>query len=1079
MIWSASSILISVMPRRIFSLFYTLALLSACVNELADGYGVQNSIILKAVVESNDTKVGVSVDKQAGKVAYTWTKGDIVAVQTASGDLSDFTLVGEGGSSTADFKGEALPSSDAVAVFPAAVANAMDDENMLTVRLPESYVYTEGQTNALMYARLNGNYMRFNHLASLLSVEIEDVPAGATLVLTAPEKKINGDYPVDCLVNVPVLEIQSTDVSDFSRVSVGFPQAVSLAQVYLPLPVGEYESLVVEVLDKDGNIIEGSQRTTLSKKNFTRACMKSLPRIKMMLPTLELPQRAYNMETVTLSCGNVPDGQKVTIDWGDGTAGSELRGSGVVTHQFVNDTGSDKTMTVTLRTDGQTVTRDIYVYSLTALSEVARRFKDPSCTDVWVMAHRANTSNKSIPENSISAVKASIAAGVQIVETDTRLTADGQIVICHDESISRTTNGSGNISDLTLSKIRSYKLKDRNSRVTSEVMPTLREFLEAARGKIYVNLDYSPRTASTAQVMAVVEELGMYEQVLFYCNSATKVAEVGAINPYAHAYAWFTTHAALKQLPGEHFMQCSYVPDSPTDVSASLANGMICTVNMLNDVPATYVDTEKLQQLFTYYPSTRVIQTDASDKLLEVLHGGVIQSQPRDYFVTPSGSGDKSGDSWENAMDMVQWRAFVGTSAASKTYGDCAEVDKATFHFMEGTYCVADDEYGALRMEYTDYGKECLITILGGYDSSSRGTDLSKRNPQANITELTGDVNGNGVADSGDAGIFYLDGFARLHVDGVTFAHSYGRSRWDQKAFMLNSATSGALVRADFTKCRFHDLYGFKDSENKYHGGAAVWVGKNAQATLNGCELYDCHSYSRGGALRIAESTGIIFLNECAVHDNAITERFGSAVHVTSGSFLANNCTVAHNDGHFGVLNGSGNWLLVNSTIVADYVSSTSGSNMTWRSESGSDRTAAMVNTVMLFDGYTSVLVNGTTYMLASLGYNMTGTNGEYFSPHSLDMTGCTTTSLGLSWNAAGYYQWNGPASGFTCPTLTAIEQAVKTGCNRSAGPYSNIGLEFYNWLQCLQSGRNPLAFDQAGNPRNASAMWPGAYEKH
>ena len=109
----------------------------------------------------------------------------------------------------------------------------------------------------------------------------------------------------------------------------------------------------------------------------------------------------------------------------------------------------------------------------------------------------------------------------------------------------------------------------------------------------------------------------------------------------------------------------------------------------------------------------------------------------------------------------------------------------------------------------------------------------------------------------------------------------------------------------------------------------------------------------------------------------------------------------------------------------------------------------------------------------------MTGTNGEYFSPHSYDVTGCTTASLGISWNTDGYYQWGGPASGFTKSTLAAVEQAVRNGCNRTAGPFSNIGLEFYNWLQSLQTGRNPLAFDQAGNPRNTSAMWPGAYEKH
>jgi hypothetical protein len=209
-----------------------------------------------------------------------------------------------------------------------------------------------------------------------------------------------------------------------------------------------------------------------------------------------------------------------------------------------------------------------------------------------------------------------------------------------------------------------------------------------------------------------------------------------------------------------------------------------------------------------------------------------------------------------------------------------------------------------------------------------------------------------------------------------------------------------------------------------------------------------------------------------------LKDRFGSAVHVTAGSFLANNCTFAHNIGSHAVLNGGGNWLLVNSTVVADYVSSLSDSNMVWRSESGSDRTAAMVNSILLFDGYTSVYINGSSYSMTSLGYNLTGANNQYFTPSDKDLTGRTASGLGLTWCEEGYYQWNGTVSGFTKATMTDVENAVKTGCNRSAGPYSNIGQGFYDWLQEIGGGKNPLAYDQAGNSRNPDSVWPGSYER-
>ena len=1082
--------------KKIFTLLATMVFAIGCVDHQIDEPVGGKTVVLTADVESLDTgedgvgtsevKAGAIADAQSGKVRYVWTKGDQIAVQVSGTDFSSFQLVGDGGTGHGKFTGTAQPVSHALAVYPASAVSAIDGAN-LTLDFPGSYTYSDGQTNAVMSAVVDSdNNILFRHLVGTFKVEVADVPAGANLVLTADGMKINGVYSIDMSGRQPSVQCSSATELSQSSVVVEFPQAQSLATVYIPLPAGEYKSLTVSVLDKDGEVIEGSQRATSSPRTFARGCMRVFPKIVMNLPQLSLAARVYNMEKVAVSYGNIAEGKKVAIDWGDGspvevfTAGnSSNSGPDTILHQFVNESGIDKTCTVTLTADGQTVTRDIYVYSLTALTEVARRFKSGECTDVWVMAHRANTSDKSIPENSIPAVEAAIAAGAKVVETDTRLTADGQIVICHDESISRTTTGTGNISNLTLAQIRSYNLKDRNGKTTTEVMPTLAEFLEAARGKIYVNLDYSPRTASTAQVMSVVEDLGMMEQVLFYCNSAAKVNEVGNINQYAHAYAWNTYYAALKQLPGEHFVQYTYNPDTEPSLGAALSQGMICTVNMLNGVSSSYVEMDKLEQLFKYFPSTRIIQTDVSDKLVDVLDGYPYTSEPRDFFVTPEGRGDMTGNSWDDAMGLQQWRKLVASDDSGSTYGQCGRLDGSVFHFMEGEYCIATPEEGNLYMKYTDYGKMCKVTVLGGYDSSSKGTDLSRRDPAVNITEFNADLNGNGRADTGDCGIFSLDGFVHLKVDGVTFAHSYGVSRWDQKAFMLNTPTSGAQARIDLANCVFHDIYGYKDSETKFHGGSAVWAGKNSLAALDNCRIYDCHAYSRGGALRIAEGTGIIFLNSCAIHDNAITERFGSGVHVTSGSLLANNTTVACNDGHYGVLNGSGNWLLVNSTIVADYVSSTAGSNMVFRSESGSDRTVVLLNTIMLFDGYTSMHVNGSSYSATSLGYNLTGTNNEYFSPSSADKTGCTLSGLGMKWNGEGYYQWSGQVSGFTKATLSAVENSVKTSCSRSAGPYDNIGLEFYNWLLEIGAGKNPLSCDQNGNPRNPSAMWPGAYEKN
>lgn len=331
-------------------------------------------------------------------------------------------------------------------------------------------------------------------------------------------------------------------------------------------------------------------------------------------PYVDAPTRAMLMEKIAVAYRNVPADTEVVVDFGDGTSPVVTNGPIAVTHQYqtASNTQPDQTYHITVTANGQTVEKRILVYPLRALSYAINELNQPGNSDIWVMAHRANTSDKSIPENSLAAVRACIAAGVEIIETDTHITADGHVVICHDQTITRTTNGSGDITKMTLAQIKEFKLKDRNNNLYSaESIPTLEEFLKECRGKIYVNLDYSPRTASTAEVMKVVSDLDMMDQVLFYCNSAEKVQEVFQFDPEAHAYPWHSNYAALEAGSGTYFVQCSYEPGKVTNVAAALNSGALLTTNMLNG--GTYKD------VLETYPATRVIQSDVSDELIPKL----------------------------------------------------------------------------------------------------------------------------------------------------------------------------------------------------------------------------------------------------------------------------------------------------------------------------------------------------------------------------------------------------------------------------------------------------------------------------
>ena len=70
-----------------------------------------------------------------------------------------------------------------------------------------------------------------------------------------------------------------------------------------------------------------------------------------------------------------------------------------------------------------------------------------------------------------------------------RLTKDGHIVMMHDYTVDRMTNGSGRVSELTLAEIKKLQLKTNWGGSTNFQVPTLEEFIQVAKGKVCLYLD--------------------------------------------------------------------------------------------------------------------------------------------------------------------------------------------------------------------------------------------------------------------------------------------------------------------------------------------------------------------------------------------------------------------------------------------------------------------------------------------------------------------------------------------------------------------------------------------------------------
>lgn len=98
-----------------------------------------------------------------------------------------------------------------------------------------------------------------------------------------------------------------------------------------------------------------------------------------------------------------------------------------------------------------------------------------------VAAHRGGAALW--PENSLTAFRNALALGVDALEFDVHLTADGEAVVIHDATLDRTTTGRGPVRSLTLARLRDVRLLDRTGVPTAEGVPTLAQVLDLARGR--------------------------------------------------------------------------------------------------------------------------------------------------------------------------------------------------------------------------------------------------------------------------------------------------------------------------------------------------------------------------------------------------------------------------------------------------------------------------------------------------------------------------------------------------------------------------------------------------------------------
>ena len=135
--------------------------------------------------------------------------------------------------------------------------------------------------------------------------------------------------------------------------------------------------------------------------------------------------------------------------------------------------------------------------------------------NVVAISHRGEHLQR--PENTIPAFQEAIRVGADFFEVDVRTTSDGKLVLSHDATVDRCTNGTGQVSAMTFDQLEALDagLK-KGSDYAGTRIPTFDEVLDLARGNIGIYVDIKNATAQ--DLVTHITGHGMTDHVVMYCR---------------------------------------------------------------------------------------------------------------------------------------------------------------------------------------------------------------------------------------------------------------------------------------------------------------------------------------------------------------------------------------------------------------------------------------------------------------------------------------------------------------------------------------------------------------------------------
>jgi glycerophosphoryl diester phosphodiesterase len=150
----------------------------------------------------------------------------------------------------------------------------------------------------------------------------------------------------------------------------------------------------------------------------------------------------------------------------------------------------------------------------------ANKFQSP-----WIIAHRGFRAK--YPENTLIAFQAALDAGVTMIELDVTHTRDGKMVVMHDNTLDRTTNGCGPVIEYSLKEIKNLDAGSWfNPIFAGQHVPELEEVLNLINGEVLINIEIKPHSEARRYPSKTIER-----QVVELINQK-KIRDIALISSF-------------------------------------------------------------------------------------------------------------------------------------------------------------------------------------------------------------------------------------------------------------------------------------------------------------------------------------------------------------------------------------------------------------------------------------------------------------------------------------------------------------------------------------------------------------------